>query len=66
MSDIKRDVVYKFNDKIQFFYYEPTYPRKHLTILFIGPWQLIIRAKKYIEDKVNCTIEKSLKSFENF
>ena len=52
---MKRDILIVFNDKIQFFYYEPTYPRKHLTILFIGPWKLIVEGKRYLESKVNYT-----------
>jgi len=23
---------------LQIFFYEPTFPRKHLTVLMIGPW----------------------------
>lgn len=52
MPDIKADISKRY-PMIQLFFYEPTYPRKHLTVLMIGPWMWIVEAKKDLEQEVN-------------
>ena len=52
MADIKNDLAKKY-PQVQLFFYEPTYPRKHLTILLIGTWKGIITAKKELEEEAN-------------
>jgi hypothetical protein len=65
MAGMKDDFAKKF-PSVQLFYYEPTYPRKHLTILLIGDWQGIIEAKKELEQEANKTMARQGHSFESF
>ncbi|CDW74666.1 set domain containing protein [Stylonychia lemnae] len=51
---------------IQLFFYEPTYPRKHLTVLMIGPWQALMQAKIILEEQANVYMFRNNHSFENF
>jgi len=57
MAEIKSDITKRF-PMIQLFFYEPTYPRKHLTVLLIGPWLWIVEAKKDLEEEANKHMEK--------
>ena len=65
MPDMKQEIQRKY-PQVQLFFYEPTYPRKHLTILLIGPWQLVVAAKKDIEVESNKILNKQDTSFEAF
>jgi hypothetical protein len=48
MHDIKTEFQKRY-PLLQLFYYEPTFPRKHLTILLVGPWEIITLAKAELE-----------------
>ena len=54
--------------EVQFFFYDPTFPRKHITILLLGPWGIMIRAKQFLEEKSNELIARNQHgySFQQF
>lgn len=51
---------------IQVFNYLPTFPRKHMTISMIGPWNLILEAKQMLEQISKEEISSSYQTYENF
>jgi hypothetical protein len=53
-NELKNEITQKF-PLVQIFFYEPTYPRKHLTVLMIGPWSMLLGAKIILEEEVNKT-----------
>jgi hypothetical protein len=44
-NDFKNEVLLHFNFNIQLFLYEPAFPRKHITLLIIGDWKVLLEAK---------------------
>jgi hypothetical protein len=48
IEKMKVDVRLKFPN-LQVFHYLPTFPRKHLTISMIGPWNSILEAKELLQ-----------------
>mmetsp|Transcript_12204 Transcript_12204/g.18886 ORF Transcript_12204/g.18886 Transcript_12204/m.18886 type:complete len:119 (-) Transcript_12204:155-511(-) len=51
---------------LQIFHYLPTFPRKHLTISIIGPWNIVLEAKKYLEELSSSIIVQQYASYEEF
>ena len=46
---LKQELLRRFPSFFQVYFYEPTFPRKHLTVLMIGDWTHLLEAKKVLE-----------------
>lgn len=59
-----------FDSKVQFQTYEPTYPRKHLTMIISGVWDDLIRTKvkacEFFDDRIAKLNQPSCKNFIEF
>jgi hypothetical protein len=51
---------------VQVFLYEPTFPRKHLTLLMIGDWAALVQAKAMMQARVDHLVKERHGSFEGF
>lgn len=65
-NDFKNEVLLHFNFNIQLFLYEPAFPRKHITLLMIGDWKVLLEAKAMVERFVNGLVLETHGSFELF
>jgi len=65
-SDFKNEILLHFNFNIQIFLYEPSFPRKHITLLMIGDWKILLEAKAMVERFVNGLVLGTHGSFDLF
>jgi len=62
---IKQQIRKKYGN-IQIFHYLPTFPRKHLTVSIIGPWNIVLEAKEMLEQLSQQYIVQQYDSYEHF
>lgn len=66
-NDIKQELLRRFNNHLQVYFYEPTFPRKHITVLMIGDWKMLLQGKDLLETQVNRIMgQETDQSFESF
>ena len=62
----KKEIYKKFGKTVQVFYYMPTFPRKHLTVSLIGPWNSLLDAKELLQEVSKGHIAKQYGNYDNF
>ena len=69
---IKNELISKYGQQnLQVYFYEPTFPRKHMTVLLIGDWKLLLEDKKTLQKEVDkyinpASLEKNFENFQQF
>lgn len=48
------------------FHYTPAYPRKHLTVSLIGPWNALLDAKEFLYEVSKGQVQRQYGNYESF